>query len=646
MSKRKHKKKNKKTIVLHSNHCRVKTGFGKHMKHLLTYLHQTGKYNVIEFANGRPWNDPELQSMPWKAFGSLPIEQNLVQEIKGNSQKERSAAYGQYKIDDLIQQEKPDIYLGIEDIWGIENFWSKAWWSKINSIIWTPIDSLPLLEKHKDAAMLTENIIVQASFAQKALQETGYQGSHLMPVPLDTSNFYKLSSEHRKQLRSQHNLQEDDFIIGFVFRNQLRKSVPNLLEAFRVFQQENPSVNAKLLLHTHWNEGWDIPRLMQEKNIKTTDVLTTYYCDQCKTYEIKPFLGQDQDCKACGSKKSQQTAQIQRGVSEPQLNEIYNLMDVYCHPFTSGGQEIPIQEAKLTELVTLVTNYSCGEDYSSEESGGLPLNWTEYREPGTQFIKASTVSNHIAEQLSYFYSMTSEAKQLMGKKARDFVIDFCSIESVCGKFEKLIDSLDPVEWDFDMSYVEQNEKYPLQDIQSDRDFVIDLYKNVFNKDNPEKTESKGIQHWIYRLNKDLNKKQVHEYFLGIAKKNNTENNKIPFQDLLDKDDQNKRILFALDGDEINIFNSTSLLDYIKSEYPDYNIYYATQKKYYYLLKGNPNIHKIIEYNPVMNNPLWGEGQGGHLGMFNFVLLPNTMGSDIHAYAHGNEHKIKYNLSHA
>ena len=37
-------------------------------------------------------------------------------------------------------------------------------------------------------------------------------------------------------------------------------------------------------------------------------------------------------------------------------------MDVYCHPFTSGGMEIPIFEAKLTELVTLVTNYSCGED--------------------------------------------------------------------------------------------------------------------------------------------------------------------------------------------------------------------------------------------------------------------------------------------
>ena len=84
------------------------------------------------------------------------------------------------------------------------------------------------------------------------------------------------------------------------------------------------------------------------------------------------------------------TTNIKAGVNESQLNEIYNLMDVYCHPFTSGGQEIPVQEAKLTELITLVTNYSCGEDCCGPDTGGLALDWAEYREPGTQFIKAST----------------------------------------------------------------------------------------------------------------------------------------------------------------------------------------------------------------------------------------------------------------
>ena len=71
-------------IVLHSNHCRVKTGFGKHMKHLLTYLHNTKKFEIIEFANGRQWGDPQLNNMPWKCIGSLPNNPALVEQIKSD----------------------------------------------------------------------------------------------------------------------------------------------------------------------------------------------------------------------------------------------------------------------------------------------------------------------------------------------------------------------------------------------------------------------------------------------------------------------------------------------------------------------------------------------------------------------------------
>ena len=151
--------------------------------------------------------------------------------------------------------------------------------------------------------------------------------------------------------------------VVFVFRNQLRKSVPNLLDGYLEFKRKNPEAKAKLLLHTHWGEGWDIPRLLREKNINSEDILTTYFCKNCKQYEIRPFSGQDLKCNHCGAEKSLSTTNIVNGVNEKQLNEIYNLMDVYCHPFTSGGQEIPVQEAKLAELITLVTNYTCNTPF-------------------------------------------------------------------------------------------------------------------------------------------------------------------------------------------------------------------------------------------------------------------------------------------
>ena len=635
---------NKLKLVIHSNHSRARTGFGKHMKHLLSYLHSTKKYEVIEFANGKQWNDPSLANMPWKCYGSLPFEPNIIQECNSDQSKGRIASYGGYKIDDLIKHEKPDIYLGIEDIWGLENFWDRKWWTKINSLIWTPIDSLPLLDKHISGAKKTQNVIVQASFAEKALKENGFNNVHLLPVPLDPSNFKNLKDKKLK-LRSNNNINDDDFIIGFVFRNQLRKSVPNLIDGFKIFKEANPSISAKLLLHTHWAEGWDIPRLIKEKGIDPSLILTTYYCDKCKNYEVKPFSGQNLECKFCGSKDSQQTAQITRGVNEEQLNEIYNLMDVYCHPFTSGGQEIPIQEAKLCELVTLVTNYSCGEDYCSEESGGLPLSWTEYREPGTQFIKASTTPKDISNQLLKVYNLKSEDLSKMGKKARNFVIDFCSIDSVCSKFDKIISKMKPTEWDFDFSYENKNDSYVPPEISSDKDWIVDLYKNILNRDALVE-DPNGIAHWEHRLKTDLDRQKVYDYFINVARKDNSDNKKIPFEELLDKDDKGKRILFCLPEDANDVFMSTSLLKYIKDSYPDYNIYYATKEANYPILSCNPYIHKIVPYDPIMENPSWGEGQGEHEGFFNFVLIPHTNTHRTINFIHDGEHKINYNLNYA
>ena len=48
-------------------------------------------------------------------------------------------------------------------------------------------------------------------------------------------------------MRAKYNIAQDEFIIGFVFRNQLRKSVPNLLEGYKLFIEKNPK--SKLFMY-------------------------------------------------------------------------------------------------------------------------------------------------------------------------------------------------------------------------------------------------------------------------------------------------------------------------------------------------------------------------------------------------------------
>ena len=626
----------KKKILIHSNFCRAFTGFGKNKKNIMRYLFDTGKYELMELANGLQWGDGATETVPWKCRGSLPPPEELTGL---NAEQQRAESYGLSLVDQAVNSFKPDVYLGIEDIWAFNNFANKPWWNKVNTMIWTTLDSLPILPQAIEYAPKIKNYFVWSSFAERAMNEMGYNHVKTLRGSLDTSNFFRFSDKERDNLRKYHGL-SDEFIVGFVFRNQLRKSVPNLLDGFKLFKKEKP--NAKLLLHTHWSEGWDIPRMLQEKNISPDDVLTTYICSKCSHYIVSPFKGQELNCKRCGSEKSISTTNTSKGVSESQLNEVYNLMDVYCHPFTSGGQEIPIQEAKLTELVTLVTNYSCGEDSCTEESGGLPLNWSEYREPGTQFIKASTCPQHIASQLSHVSNLSEKQRSDTGKKARQWVIDNFSVEAVGKQLEKIIDAMPSVDYDFDPKASAFNPDYnPRENYPSPQEFIIDIYKNILNDD--VDSNSQGVKHWLGQMQAGKTPQDVVNYFKQVALDGDQKNKTPNLEEVLGDEDKGNRIAVVIPESETDVFLINSLMKNLKKQYKKHNIYIFTQPRYFSYIDDNPYVHKILPYSPLVENALAMEGAGGHEGLFDIVFYPHTTTQKAACYIHNGLDKNQFSL---
>lgn len=633
----------KKKILFHSNHSKSFTGFGKNSKNILSYLYSTGKYEIIEACNGMPKSHPGLSKMPWKCVGTLPDDRSKIEQINKDPNMARQAGYGSETIDDLIREFKPDVYIGAEDIWAFNKYWERKWWNKTNCMIWTTLDSEPILPLAVDAAPHIKNFYVWASFAERELKKLGHNHVKTLRGSVKTDNFFRMSNEERLAIRKKSSISSDCFIIGFVFRNQLRKSVPNLLDGFSIFLKDNPSSNAKLLLHTHWGEGWEIPRLMKEKGIDQSRVLTTYFCSACNSYEVKPFSGQEQDCKYCNSKKTQNTTNVQSGVSEEQLNEVYNLMDVYCHPFTSGGQEIPIQEAKLTELVTLVTNYSCGEDTSTRESGSFPLEWAEYREPGTQFIKASTYPSSIAKQLSKVFKMKPSKRESMGKTGRKFVIENFSCESIGKKLEDIISSMPKIEWDFDFSEKLRNPDYNPPNIESDSDWLLDIYKNILLMEvSPDSDE--GHKYWMKEFSQGKTREDIIKVFRQVAKKENSSiSTKIEFEDLLSNEGPEKRIAVVMPESAGDVLMVNSLIENLKSLYPNHNIYFATKPAFFPLIEDNPNVFKTIPFDPMMDNLLSLEGISNKKGYFDIAYLPHIGTQRVLNYVHNGRDKIQIEL---
>lgn len=635
----------KKKVLIHSNFSKLFTGFARHKKCIMSYLYKTGKYDLVELANGKTDEDPSFKYVPWKVRGTFPKDKKFLYSISKDPQAIRAANYGAFEVENIIKEEKPDVYLGIEDVWGFANFIDQPWWSKINTALWTTLDSVPLTKDTLKAAAKTKNFFVWASFAEKALKKQGLNHARTIQGIVDGKFYKELSKEEKKQLRKKYNIDEDCFVIGFVFRNQLRKSVPNLLAGFKIFKEKNPDVKAKLLLHTSWKEGWRIKDQAKEKGVDLEDIITTHRCEKCGKFTVENYLGEELDCNSCFAEKSVGSVSIYNGISQKELNEVYNLMDVYCHPFTSGGQEIPIQEAKLAGLITLVTSYACGEDYCYKEVGGLPLAWHPYEEPRTEYIKASTDHDSIAEQLERVLKMDeSEKREFIenGKKC----VEKLSEENIGAIIEEWIDQQELIE---DFSFLEKEREFvtEYEDENADEeDNEVWLEKTYYNiiglhiskyEDNAEKA--------LKRLESgEATREGIISRLLEISKANKASHeNKLDIKDFLDEDDEGRRIAFLLPKTVGDVYMATSLLKGLKETYPDHNIYFFTEASNFELVNESPYIHKLVPYSAQLDSAAFLEGNFRSKGYFEVSLHPHWFTQSMNHYTHNGKDKIQLDL---
>lgn len=630
----------KKKLIFHSDFALANTGFGRNTKTLLEHLYRTGKYDIVNYAVGMNWSNPVLKNTPWKSIGTLPDSQEELNRLNQDPNQARRASYGDYYLNRIIEQEKPDVYIAVQDIWGIDFAIEKPWFNKITSVLWTTLDSLPILPSAIAAAPKSKNYWIWSNFATKALNKMGHKNASTMHGSLEDKKFFRLLNSQKKELRDKHKINREDFIVGFVFRNQLRKSVPNLLEGFAIFKKNNPGLKAKLLLHTHYGEGWNIIKISEEYGVSSSDILTTYICRSCRDYSVKPYSGENVECSHCKNKTAVTTG-VGIGVTETQLNEVYNLMNVYCHPFTSGGQEIPIQEAKLAELITLVTNYSCGEEMCEPEANSLPLEWSEYREHGTEFIKASTYPNSIAKQLQKVLEMPEVKRREMEKAGRLWTLNNFSVGLVGKKIEDFIDDAPFVD-SFDFKEEEQNPHAQIDNIADDSEWIKALYANILKRPGVDKKDD-GHKYWMNEIQKGTPRQQIDNYFRQVASQHNQKNKKVSFEDILSKDDEGKRILYVMPESVGNVYLSTSLFKSIKEQYPGHNLYVAVKPEYADILSGNPHVHKVLGYFPQMENLLWLEGAGEHKGYFEIAFLPHVTTQKIISYPHNGKTNIAYDL---
>lgn len=141
------------------------------------------------------------------------------------------------------------------------------------------------------------------------------------------------------------------------------------------------------------------------------------------------------------------------------------------------------------------------------------------------------------------------------------------------------------------------------------------------------------------------RQEIANIFSQVAAKEQAEQQKIEFGDLLDKNDK-KRVLLILKESAGDIFLATALFKSIRNRYPkpEWTIYFACDPQYIEIIQGNPYIDKILQWQPIMNNHVFLTGNNNHSGYFNVVYDIASRTQKLYDYYNNSEDQIDLKLT--
>ena len=619
----------------------LKTGFSSNARALIPYLYKTEKYEIHHLNQG-VGDDPQLQKFPWHNEGTY--RKGTFDETRFNNPQDegyrRHVAYGNCAVEDFILRNKLEVLILEEDGWAydINTYLKSKWYSflKENVVLHTTSDSLPILPLYKEYAENCSNVWFWSSFAEKALKQENFEKyKHVKTVHgcTNTKDYYSINLEEKLRLRKEFNIDPNTILFIQLGRNQLRKLYPQTIESFAIFKKQNPIINAKLFFHLSFSEGWPLERLMKENGLNKEDVLVTYFCRDCGRWEIKPFEGEDKDCRYCGIKGLPGIPQDPRGhgqitpgvtstISNKEMSKIYGIADAAVSVFTSGGLELFSVESLLCELPLLCSDYSCGEDFTCNDFVfSLDGNYTY--EIGTGFKKHVPNINTMVNFYKTICNLSYEQRKEIGNIGRQWALKTFDVSTIGPIFEEWLDSRKRINWDY--KYPPEKLKNPnaiIPNIQDNIEWLKIMYKDILNMDVTD--EDEGLKGWLFRLKQNQPREEIDKFFRQVAQQKNQEitqqqNNEkqAKFEDLLDNNGK-KRFLIVCKESIGDCVYCLGLLKSFRKSYDEkeWDLYLACDPIYNDIFIGNEYLHKVLPYQNFMDSEPFCIGQGNNLGLFN------------------------------
>jgi glycosyltransferase involved in cell wall biosynthesis len=251
--------------------------------------------------------------------------------------------------------------------------------------------------------------VAMSRFAQRQVQELYNFKTNYIPHALDTKIYYPLSKEEKQKIRERWGLQ-DKFVVGVVARNQGRKMLDRTIKSFAMFTKEHQ--DAMLFMHTDPYDcaaPFDIVQLLNRYKLSNRVIFSG----------MKFFDGFDYK----------------------QMNEVYNLFDVFFLTTSGEGFGIPIIEAMACEVPVVATDYTTTRELLIEDGVcGFPVKVSSELTGSWNVERAIMDDNEGCKALDILYK-DKELKEQMGKIGKQKIDNLYNWEVVGKQWNNLVGEL-------------------------------------------------------------------------------------------------------------------------------------------------------------------------------------------------------------
>ena len=309
-----------------------------------------------------------------------------------------------------IRELKPDVFGVLLDTFMLYPWYMELDYAPATSLFYFPSDGEARLPLNCENVLKKCNVpVAMSKFAQKQSMDIHKLQTHYIPHAVDTKNYHPLSKQEKDMLKMKYGLQ-GKFVVGSVYRNQGRKMADRMFKAFAKFAKNHE--DAVLFCHSDPFDGaavFDSMALINRLGIQNRVV-----------WSGMNFF---------------------KGFDYKQMNEVYNVMDVFFLSTSGEGFGVPTIEAMACEIPCVVTDYTTTKELLKENGQcglGVPViteltgSWNVDR--GIMDIDKA------AEALENMYN-NQKMREEMGKIGREKVLKYYDWKVVIKEWDKLIRSI-------------------------------------------------------------------------------------------------------------------------------------------------------------------------------------------------------------